>query len=306
MIKVPGKNKSTADRIKKPCAFERRSKIAGFLFLLPWLIGLIYFFVYPFIFTVIDSFNKVRLGQGGLEREFLGFDNYKNILFVDADFTRNVVGELGNLVSSVPVILIFSVFVAMLLNQKFKGRIFARSLFFIPVIIASGVVIEIIQNDLFTKAGLSDGGSIFQASAITEQLANLNFAQGIITEISNIVSQIFDLTWKSGVQILLFLSFLQRIPPTYYEVASVEGANAWDAFWKITFPALSPALLLVGVYTIVDIFIDQQNPVMKSIIGRFNDLDYGNAAASAIIYFLVIAVILSAVVLLTRKKISYT
>ena len=284
---------------------ERKIKIAGYLFMSPWLLGLAYFFIYPFVFTVVDSFNKVTLGKQSLNREFLGLDNFKNILFVDANFTRNVVNELGNLVTSVPVILIFSIFVAMILNQKFKGRIIARSLFFLPVIIASGVVIQIIQNDLFTKAGLGGGSSIFQATALTDALAGLSFAEGAIESIAGVVSRIFDLTWKSGVQILLFLSSLQRIPPTYYEVASVEGANSWDSFWKITFPVLSPSLLLVGVYTVVDVFIDQQNPVMKSIIGRFNDLDYGRASASALLYFLVIAILLLLVVLLTRKRVKY-
>ena len=291
---------------KKPMPLERKIKIAGYLFMSPWLLGLAYFFVYPFVFTAIDSFHKVSLGQSGLTREFLGLENFKNILFVDANFTRNVVGELGNLLSSVPVILIFSVFVAMILNQKFKGRLFARSLFFIPVIIASGVVIKVIQNDLFTKVGLGGGSSIFQATALTNAMANLSFAQGVIEAIAGVVSRIFDLTWKSGVQILLVLSSMQRIPPTYYEVASVEGANAWDSFWKITFPVLSPSLLLVGVYTIVDVFTDQENPVMTSIIGRFNDLDYGRASASALLYFLVIAVVLLLVVLVMRKRVRHT
>lgn len=287
---------------RRPMPLQRKIKIAGYLFLSPWLLGLLYFFLYPFAITVIDSFHKVSLGQSGLAREFLGLENFKYILLVDANFTRNVVSEIGNLFSSVPIILIFSVFVAMILNQNFKGRLFARSLFFIPVIIASGVVIQIIQNDLFTKNGLGGGGSIFQASALTDALFQLSFAQGAVEFIAGLVSRIFDLTWKSGVQILLFLSALQRIPSTYYEVAAVEGANSWDSFWKITFPVLSPSLLLIGVYTIVDVFMNQENPVMKGILSRFQDLDYGRASASALLYFMVIAVILLLLVLLTRKK----
>ncbi|MDD2361929.1 MAG: sugar ABC transporter permease [Oscillospiraceae bacterium] len=273
----------------------------------PWLLGLIYFFIIPFASSFIYSINFVTIGETGLDYEFLGLKNYAYMLQEDASFVRDVVGEVKNVLTQVPIILIYSIFVALLLNQKFPGRLFARSLFFIPVIIASGLVIQIIQKDLFANTNMrADESSIFQIGLISEILGNLNFASDLINIITTAVAQIFDLSWKSGVQILLFLSALQRIPPTYYEVASVEGANAWDAFWKITFPVLSPSCLLVGVYTIVDSFTSQTNPVMKNIITRFNEVKYGYASASAIIYFIVIGAFLGAVMLLARKRVHYT
>lgn len=281
---------------KKPLSLEKKARWFGLVFMLPWIIGLVYFFLIPFTSSVLYSFNSVSLGENNLEMHWVGLENFRYMLGEEADFTRNVVDEVVGLFRDVPIILIFSLFISLILNQKFKGRLLARSLFFLPVIIASGVVIEVISNDLFTKTGLqTDENTIFQIGIIGDMFDNMNMPEELLDFMVTAVAQIFDLTWKSGVQILLFLSALQRIPATYYEVASVEGANAWESFWRITFPVLAPICLLVGVYTIVDTFTDTSNEVMGSIITRFEEMKYGFASASAVIYFLVIGVVLTLV-----------
>ena len=229
------------------------------------------------------------------------------MLFEESSFVRTITEEIKALLTNVPIILIFSLLISLLLNQKFKGRIFARSLFFIPVIIASGLVINVIQNDVFTNTGMrGDESAIFQAGVVADILENMQIDSSIVNFLTTAASQIFDLTWKSGVQILLFLSALQRIPVTYYEVASVEGANVWEAFWKITFPVLTPNCILVTIYTVIDTFTDSSNVVMKGIIDRFNDMKYGYASASAAIYFLVILLILGLIMLIFGRKVDYS
>lgn len=294
-------------RRKRPLTIEKKLRRFGYVFMAPWILGLVFFFIIPFCNSMMYSFNQVSLGSEGLEFRFLGWDNYRFVLLEDADFVRGVTEQVAGLASNVPIILIFSVFIAALLNQKFRGRLFARSLFFIPVIIASGLVIEVIQNDVFTNNGMRTAeDAIFQVGVVQNLLENMDVGEDIIRFLTSITTRIFDLTWKSGVQILLFLSAFQRIPPTYYEVASVEGANAWEAFWKITFPAISPMCLLVTVYTIIDTFTDQANQVMSTIIDRFNDMKYGYASASAAVYFVTILAVLGVVLLIFRKRVQYT
>ncbi len=296
-------------KLAKPgfMTLERKSRWFGYVFLAPWLLGLLTFFVIPFFSSIGYSLNQTLIGKEGLEQTWVGFENFNYMLFEEPNFVRNITSEIQALLTNVPIILIFSLLISLLLNQDFRGRVFARSLFFIPVIVASGLVIKVIQGDVFTNVGMkSDESAIFQVGVVADILANMNVDQGIITFITTATSQIFDLSWRSGVQILLFLSALQRIPVTYYEVASVEGANAWESFWRITFPVLAPNCILVTVYTIIDTFTDTSNTVMTSIIDRFNEMKYGYASASAVMYFLVILVILGLIMLLFGRKVDYS
>ena len=288
---------------RRRLSVERRIKRVGWLFLLPWLVGLVFFFLIPFIQSVVFSFNRVSIGDTGLDYQFLGWENYRYILFEDADFNRNVLEQISGLAVDIPIILFFSVFVALLLNRKFRGRMFARSLFFLPVIIASGVVTEIIQNDVFVSSVMRADTSTFQTEAVSEVLYRLQFSDDLISLFTTVTSQVFDLSWKTGVPILLFLSALQSIPETYFEVASIEGVNTWDAFWKITFPVLLPTCLLVTVYAMVDSFTDMSNQVMKSIVTRFSEVKYGYASASAILYFAAIILVLLLIAALFFRKV---
>ena len=268
--------------------------------------GLLAFHTIPFIKSIAYAFSRVTLGENGLTLSPVGLDNFKYMLFTDANFLKNIVSSISSLFYNTPIILIFSLFVALILNQKFRGRLFARAVFFLPVIVASGLVIKIMQEDIFTQFGMtSDSTSLFRTDAITNFLYQFGLNQKIVSAFTQITSQIFDLSWRSGLQILLFLSALQTIPKSYYEAASIEGANDWEAFWKITFPVLSPAMLLVTIYTIIESFTDFQNPVMSDILSKFDDIKYGYATASALIYFVIISVILLIIAKIFSKRVFY-
>ena len=289
----------------KPLSIERKQTLAGWVFLLPWLIGLIYFFIIPFFESVWYSFNDVKLNTNGLSYNFLGFDNFNYILFRESTFNQSVVGALTDLLYTVPVVLIFSIFIALLLNQQFKGRMLMRGIFFLPVIIASGVVIKIIKIDVFSQDTLTEAQSIFQTGAIEDAMTRIGLPEKIVELITGVTSGVFDLSWQSGIQILLFISALQGIPTSYYEAASIEGANAWESFWKITFPVLSPSIFLVSIYTIIDSFVDVSNPVMSKILERFDALYYGIASASSVIYFIVIMVVIGLIALIFSKRLFH-
>ena len=292
---------------RKPLSVEKRQTRAGWIFALPWLIGAVFFFIVPFFQSIWYSFNDVKIAvdDTGLIYKFTGITNYKYMLFTDPNYNQSVVSAVTGLIYKVPVVLVFSMFMSILLNQEFKGRMFMRGIFFLPVIIATGVVIDIIKNDLFAQNALTENTSLFQTAAIEEAMLRIGLPDKIISMITGVTSGIFDLTWESGIQILLFISALQGIPTSYYEAASIEGANAWESFWKITFPVLSPTSFLVTIYTIIDSFVNVSNPVMKRILERFNALYYGMASASAVMYFVVIMCIVGLIALIFSKRLFH-
>jgi ABC-type sugar transport system permease subunit len=291
-------------RERKPLSLERKIQRTGFYFLLPWLFGVITLFLVPFIQTVTWSF--MNSDQSAWE----GLGNYNYALLEHTrghlSFTRNLWEVIPQTLLNTIIILVFSFFIALILNQKFRGRAVARALFFLPVIVASSIVINIIQGDVFTSRMMSsDNASMFQTGQIRALLFQI-MPPDVAMVITDALSNIFDLVWKSGIQIILFLSGLQAIPATYYEVSSIEGANAWDNFWKITAPMVTPSILLVTVYSIIDSFTDNTNRLMMDIETEVrNKLEYGYASAMSIIFFIVIGVILLFIFWLSRRMVFY-
>ena len=277
---------------------KRKKKIKGItalksrygrMFTLPWLIGMIIFFIVPLFESIRYSLSEVVIVPGGVEKSFIGFANYKEILFSNPDYTKIVSAALTAFLYQLPIILLLSMVLAILLNQKFFGRTFFRALYFLPVIIATGPVLSLLfyssSSDLSSLgASESISSSLISVDEIVEDLG----IDGKVGEyITTMISRIFDLIWSCGIQIVLFLAGLQSIPSTLYEASRVEGATKWEEFWFITFPMLSDVTILVGVFTMVQLITNDRSRIITLIYNNINSAVYDTTSAMAWFYFLV-------------------
>ncbi|MBP3480193.1 MAG: sugar ABC transporter permease [Clostridia bacterium] len=293
---------------RKRMSYERKQSFVGFMFTLPWLIGFLMFFFIPAIKSINFSLSDVKIFED-YATEWNNFQNYSNI-FKDATFLRNLSSTFGDLAINVPIILVFSLFVAVLLNRKFIGRGIARAVFFLPVIVTTGVVMTAFNGASDTSAvfeGDVSNGIMFSTMNATEVLGSLGLGEQITGYMIAISDRIFDVVWDSGIQIILFLAALQSISPALYEACDVEGATAWEKFWLITFPSVSPIILVNIVYTIVDTFSDPSNAVLSQVDALVTTtFNYGNAAAIVWVYFAIVLVIIGAVFLVCKRLIFYS
>lgn len=289
---------------KKYKSIEQLKSRYGLMFVSPWIIGFIIFFAYPIIQSVWYSFSKVTLSVDGVRTRFVGIQNYRYLLVEHPEYPDWLTSSFTTILYSLPIILLVSLVLALLLNQKFRGRIFFRALYFAPVIIASGVVIELMfatTSDDLVSAGVNSSltGSMFSIQDVT---AWLDMPDSIATYVKLIINNIFDLLWSCGIQTVLFIAGLQSIPATLYEASKVEGATKWEEFWFITFPMLGSVLLLVGVYTMVDLFTATRN---NQLIEKAYDMMatgvYDETSAMLWIYFVVIGIFLGAVLFLYNR-----
>ena len=286
----------------------KRNSLIGFSFTIPWVIGFIFLFLIPLIKTVLYSFSSINIGKSGFELSFVGVRNYRATFAEDPNNLRMVLTSIGNVVVTVIVVVVFSLFLAILLNQDFRGRSLARVIFALPIIIASGVVIVLLkENVLQQNMGSSDtAATLFQGNGLLDFLKLMGLPDNIVGMFEKILNNIFDMVWRSGMQIILFLSALQSIPSSSYEAAKIEGATAWESFWFVTFPMISPFLLVNIVYTIIDTFTDSTNTVMSKIFSLVSGVEYEKAAAFSIVYFILVLLVVGLVYIIMNKRISYS
>ncbi|MCL6442144.1 MAG: sugar ABC transporter permease [Alicyclobacillus sp.] len=280
-------------------AFMRRHRknLTGYAFISPWLIGFALFTAYPMLWSLRMSFNRVYVTTTGVVAQYVHWSNYKYAFFSDPDFIQTLLGFLKDAVVEVPIVIVFSLFVALLINQDIRLKGLFRAIFFLPVIISSGEVI----NQLFSQGA----GTI----PLVQKYGVINYVQHSLgpvwsTPIVDVISQLILVLWYSGVQILIFLAGLQKVDRQTYEAAAIDGASPWEAFWKITLPAVKPFILVNVIYTIVDLFTNSLNKVIGLIKDNMFNIEtgYGYASALAWIYFAVIFLfLLLAVVLLGRN-----
>lgn len=289
---------------------QKRKAIAGYLFIAPFIVGFLAFMVKPFFQSLYMSLCNVNVSGKGFTNEFIGITNYVRAFTADVDFNRLLVNELSRMIYNVLAIMVFSFFVAVLLNQQFKGRAFVRGVFFLPVILSSGVIIGVeYENELM--AAMRDVIELNgDGTSITDTIKEILNISGVGTSVFNvvfdIVDGIYDVALASGIQIIIYLSGLQTISKSMYEAASIEGCTAWESFWKITFPMISPLLLVNLVYTIVDFCMRTDNEVMKKIQEvMLENLNYGSASAMSWIYFGIVLVIIGISSLVVSKVVYY-
>ena len=297
-------------KAKKKKTLAQKNAIAGYLFILPFIIGFIAFLGYPLIESIQMSLSEVTVGNGGFSMRFIGINNFKKAFTVDPEFNRFLTESISSMLYKVPATLVFSFFVALLLNQEFKGRGFVRAIFFLPVILSSGVIVGLEYNNTLLQ-GMEDvvkesGGN----SSITATLQTILDTGGMGSKffgyVFDILDSVYDIAIAAGIQIIIFLSGLQTISTSMYEAAKIEGCTAWESFWKITFPMVSSLILVNIVYSIIDFLIRTDNEVMEKINKTMSmQMDYGFSSAMAWSYFLCVMGIIAVVSLLLSKKVYY-
>ncbi len=316
---------------------QTRKKIWGIIFLIPIIIGFIYFFLLPFIFTIVYSFSYVENGDAFKDLDFVGFDNYvyafklataKNADYENISFGEWIIDGVIDMVADIPIILIFSMIMAVVLNSNFKGRALVRAIFFIPVIFNSQAIDTAISA-YPTLANTTSGATkdLFdQMFSFKDFMLEAKMPKAIVTFLGNASTKIYDIISYSGIQILIFLSAIQSVPKHLYEAAKMEGATQYEMFWKITFPMVSPMLLAAAVYTVVDSFL--RSPILKILSkygstgketanlgdygigleladGTLSLTDYGINAAMSIIFTLIVIAIMGIIVGILSKVVFY-
>ena len=300
--------KVKAPKKRKNASLDKRKARAGWIFVLPFVIGFVLIYL-PIVYDSIwYSFHTMKpVMGGGMEFTFVGWANYNEALFVNPDYVTTLINGLKNMVFDIPMILIFSLFMAVLLNQKMAGRAVFRAIFFIPVILSTGIMESIdaqnVLGDYMDSAeGIDDGSGQSAASDIIsvmdveKMFSGMAVGQGLVEYVTVAINNIYNIVNRSGVQMLIFLSGLQSISPAIYESVQIDGATSWETFWKITFPMISPMILVNAVYTIIDSFTTDSNIVMKFISSVYQQAD-GNVISSAMawMYFLIVIGIIAIV-----------
>lgn len=294
---------------KRGSSLDSKKARAGWVFVLPFVIGLIVIYI-PIIFDSIRySFNKIKILQGGgYSLEFVGWANYQEALFVDPSFVQTLSQGITQILFDIPAIVVFSLFMAVLLNQKMFGRAAFRAIFFIPVILNTGLVARIDEGNQLLEYMEDTSDSIetgTENSSVTEIVSltdvtwlfqTMRFGTGLVEYVTQMINNIYGIINRSGVQMLIFLSGLQSISPAIYESCSIDGATTWETFWKITFPMISPMILVNTVYTVIDSFTSSTNSVMRYIDTIYEKVG-GNVTSSAMswLYFLIVLALIGIV-----------
>ena len=279
---------------------EKRDARMGYIFMIPWFIGVAVFLAYPLGSSFWYALNRIRITPMGRNFTFIGQGNFTYIMLQDPDFLVELVNYLTSTILSVPIIVVFALLIAMMLNMKIKGKSFFRLIFFLPVIIVSGPILSMLTSEGAGSISAIDMQAI--TGAINSVLPSI-----LADPISDLFNNMITTLWYSGVQILIFLSGLQKIDKSMYEAAKIDGGSGWECFWKITLPNLKSMILLNVVYTIVFISNNSSNPIITMIQdGMFSgtaEKGYGYAAAMAWLYSLIIILLVGifALVLATRK-----
>ena len=310
--------KIKAPKRKKNASLDKRKARAGWIFVLPFIIGFILVYL-PVVYDSIRySFFTIKvLPGGGFELIPAGWENYRTALFVNPDFVETLVKGIGDMIMDIPMILIFSLFMAVLLNQKMAGRAVFRAILFIPVILSTGIMESIESQNVLgdymeDASGIEDGSGqstaseIVSAMDIEQMFQGIAVGQGLVEYVTVAINNIYDIVNRSGVQMLIFLAGLQSISPAIYESVQIDGATSWETFWKITFPMISPMILVNAVYTVIDSFTTNSNVVRVFISKTYQEAN-GNVLSSAMawMYFLIVIGIIGIVAALCSVFVFY-
>lgn len=282
---------------RRQMRYRTREAVHGYTFVMIWIVGFGIFTLLPLIQTLYYSVNQVTVSATGINLKFVQWQNYTRALFTDPTFVQLLIEYAIETLVSVPIILIFSLIIALFLNLKFRFKGLFRTIFFLPVVITSGPVIQ----ELVAQGATSVPGLAISA-AVTEFLAEL--PRYLRNPVEYLLTSFILILWFSGVQILIYLSSLQKIDQSIYEAAAIDGASAWESFWKITLPSLYTTTLIIAVYTIITLSHFSENKVIQYIYGQTYAVGggIGYASAMSFLYFFVLILLLAVVYLLLNYR----
>lgn len=286
---------------KKTASLEANRTRVGYTFVIHWILGLLLFFIIPVANSIWYAFNEVSIEPGAVITDFVGINHFYDLIAVDANYLDNLRDSVGMMLYSLPIIIALSLILAVLLNQKFKGRTVFRAIFFIPVLLSNSVVMNLLNGEFVTMPLFSSGTSGTGIINYTEILANLNLPDQITPFLTFLLSNTINLIWSCGVQTILFLAGLQSISPSFYEVSKIEGANVWEEFWLITVPSLRHIISLVLIYTMIELFSSMSNVVVGEAYAKMVEQNFGVSSAMLWIYFAIVVVLIGAVYIAYQK-----
>ncbi len=286
-------------------SFPKKTALWGVIFLLPWLLGFFLLFLTPMVELIQYSFNEVKIVPlGGVSKTPVGWENYRQALLVDATFVPSLVSTLTETLLFTPLIIVFSLLCAILLNGNFRGRTVARAIFFVPIIMATGLLMQRVTNLSGQMMGEGQNENVYGAESIARLIMSLGIGKELVQYLLDAVNNIFEIVSLSGIQILIFLAALQGISPSLYEVAKIEGATGYETFWKVTVVMVSPMIFTCTIYTLADLFMRSDIVDLVYTIG-FKQSRHGMAAAMSCVFILMNVLVICIAALLIRKVVFY-
>lgn len=295
---------------KRKMKYKTARSLFGWLYVLPFLIGFLMFFAVPLINTVIYSFSNVGVSdQGGMSLSFNGITNYINLFTTEVStasttFARVLTEENSTILTNAPIIIIFSLFLALLANRKFKGRAAVRVIFFLPIVLGLDIVMQMMTENTGGDLIATRGNGIFSngiANYLLLRYTDLSIS--VVNTVTGFVDNIFELVSQAGVQTLIYLAGLQSISPSLYEVAKIEGATAYETFWKVTLPSIANITFFVAIYTLVDLFL--RSSIAEEVYNfAFIKNKIGVGSALSVVYMLNVLIMLVILMLLLRRMVK--
>ena len=292
----------------------RRRNNTGWVFIAPFLIRFAIFYAIPLVQSLIFSFNEIKIqGGNGYNLEWRALENYRYVLMVNTSYINKIIDAVKQMFLDTVIVVPFSFFSALLLAREFKGRGVARAIFFLPVVVSTGVLATMDSTStmsLMMSRSATDAANAMSNSVSSSDFVNTllegSMPESIITFMTDLSGKLYDVIIKSGLQIIIFLGGINTISPSIYESSSIEGATAWENFWKITFPMCGPYLLLNAIYTIIDSFTNISNPLIYRVKNEMAGLkNFGTATAAVWLYFIIIAIVLGVAFSLMSKRVFY-
>lgn len=277
---------------------RQRHILEGFLFVLPWILGFFLFFAVPFLQSIQLSFSKITK-VSGFEMQWIGWANYMRAFVWDVKFVPLLIRSITDTIVNTPLTIVFSLFIAMLINRDIRFRGFFRGSFFLPVLLGTGFVLKQLLGMGVEEQAMEVARGIVMPEEVMRYLGPT-----VAGYINGFMSRITIIFWRSGVQVVILLAGLQSIPGTLYEASKCDGATVWENFWKITLPMMSPVILLCTIYTLVDSFTSSTNPIVEYILGIKTDVtNYEYASALGVIYFMLVFVLIAIVYAISKRAV---